>query len=125
MISAINAERSAEGLPPYQVDETLTTIAQVHADDMAGRGYMDHVTPEGKTYTDRLEEAALSPQWRGENIGLSVRSAGEAVDETMTEWLNDPPHRDNILHEQHTHIGVGVAQRPEGWYVFVIDLLKK
>jgi uncharacterized protein YkwD len=125
MISAINAERRTEGLPPYQVDQTLTSMAQAHADDMAGRGYMDHVTPEGKTYTDRLAEAGIRPQWRGENIGSSVRPAGEAVGETMIGWLNDPPHRDNILHEQHTHIGVGVAQRTEGWYVFVIDLIKK
>jgi len=99
-------------------------VARAHAQDMARRGYMAHTTPEGRSYSDRLAATGIEPAWRGENIMLSVSPAEEAVEESLTWWLDDPPHRDNILHPQHTHIGVGVAQRPEGWYVFVMDLVK-
>lgn len=124
MVNAVNTERQANGLPPYQVDEELATVARSHAQDMARRGYMSHVTLEGETYSDRLEEAGITPQWWGENISLSVRPADQAVSHVLARWLDDPPHRHNVLHPQHTHIGVGVAQTPEGWYVFVMDLIK-
>ena len=124
MIRAVNRERLARELPPYQVDEKLTALALAHAQNMARRGYMSHITLEGKTYTERLEEAGLTPRWWGENIGLSVRPADEAVQDSLNWWLEDAPHRRNVLHPQHTHIGVGVAQTPEGWTVFVIDLMK-
>lgn len=124
-ISAVNAERQLHNLPPYQVDEVLTAIARAHAQDMARRGYMDHVTPEGKSYSDRLAEVGLTSRWRGENIVLSVRPVDEAVQDALTWWLSSAPHRRNILHPHYTHIGVGVAQTPEGWYVFVMDLVKR
>ena len=79
---------------------------------------------EGKTYTNRLEEAGLTPHWRGENIVLSVRPVDEAAQDALDWWMNDAPHRRNVLHPHYTHIGVGVAQTPEGWYVFVMDLMK-
>lgn len=114
MIKAVNIERLVHNLPPYQVDEKLTAIAQAHAQDMARRGYMSHITLEGKTYTNRLEEAGFTPHWRGENIVLSVRPADEAVQDSLDWWMSDAPHRRNVLHLHYTHIGVGVVQRPEG-----------
>lgn len=123
MVAAINAERAAHNLPPYQVDATLSVVARAHAQDMADRDYMSHITPEGKTYVDRLHEAGIEPRWRGENIALSVSPAEKAVEVTVAWWLDDAPHRRNILHPHHTQIGVGVAQTPDGWYVFVVDLM--
>ncbi len=125
MVEAINTERRARGLPPYQLDQQLRAVAQAHAQDLAQRGYMSHVTLEGKTYLDRLQEAGLNPQWYGENIQLSVRTADEAVRDGLARWMDDPPHRDNVLHPRHTHIGLGVAQTSEGWYVFIMDLIKR
>lgn len=124
MINAVNEERLAHDLPPYQADETLTAVARTHAQDMAQRGYMSHVSPEGETYSDRLEDAEITPRWWGENIALSVHPADEAIPQTLARWMSDAPHRRNVLHPQHTRIGVGVAQTPEGWYVFVMDLMK-
>jgi uncharacterized protein YkwD len=124
LIAAANAERQKYGLRPYQLDPELAAVARAHALDMAERGYRSHTTLEGKTYTDRLEEAGLAPQWWGENIGLSVRPLQEAAPDMLARWLDDPPHRANVLHEQYTHIGIGVAQTPEGWYVFVMDLMR-
>lgn len=124
MIRAVNLERLAQELSPYQVDEKLSAIAQAHAQDMARRDYMSHITLGGETYTERLEEAGFTPHWRGENIVLSVRPTDEAVQDSLNWWMSSVPHRRNVLHPHHTHIGVGVAQTPEGWYIFVMDLMK-
>ena len=125
MFNAINTERIAHDLPPYQADGQLVVLAQAQAQDMARRGYMSHTTPEGKTYSDRLTEIGLTPQWRGENIVLSVHPAEEAVQDALAWWLNSTPHRRNILHPEYSHLGVGVAQTSEGWYVFVLNLIKR
>ncbi len=124
MFAAINAERAKLGLSSYQMDEPLTTLAQAHAEDMATRGYFDHTTPEGVTYQDRLAAIGLAPVWRGENIILTVTVTEEAVADSITRWMSSKPHRDNILHSELSHIGVGVAQTPEGWYVFVANFIR-
>lgn len=120
MIEAVNAERQAEGLSPLAVDEQLTLMAWNQAHDMAKRGYMSHVTPEGRTLRDRFQDCGLPINWVGENIYLSVKPANQAVSTAVGWFMGDPPHRRNILHRNFTRIGVGVAQQPTGWYNFVL-----
>jgi uncharacterized protein YkwD len=52
---------------------------------------------------------------------VTTRPAEEAVAHTLNWFLDDPPHRRNILHDYYTRIGVGVAYKPTGWYIFVLD----
>jgi uncharacterized protein YkwD len=99
----------------------LAEVARAHAHDIAARGYASHVTPEGKTLRDRLEGAGLFPGWAGENYCLSHRPTDEAVATALVWYMRDPPHRDNILHKRYTCLGVGVAQKPQGSYVLVLD----
>ena len=122
LIEALNQTRHEAGLTFYQIDPRLTKLAQAHADDMGRRGYFDHVSPEGLSFSDRLAEVGLASVYRSENIYLSVKPADQVVADTLTWWLNDPPHRENLLHPELTHAGAGLAQTPEGWYVVVIDL---
>ncbi len=120
MIEAVNAERQDEGLSPLAVDEQLTLMAWNQAHDMAERGYMSHITPEGRTLRDRFQDRGLPINWVGENIYLSVKPAKQAVPAAVGWFMGDPPHRRNILHRNFTRIGVGVAQQPTGWYNFVL-----
>lgn len=120
MFNAINAERQAQGLPPYAGDEQLTLTARAHAQDMVARGYFSHVTPEGLTVRDRLNGRGIQRNWVGENIIRSVRPAGETVPYAIDWFMNDRPHRANILHSNYTRVGVGVAEGPAGWYTLVL-----
>lgn len=124
MVALINAERQKQGLSPYRVDEELTMIARAHAQDMVDRDYLGHVTPEGKTLRDRLREGGLEPDWAGENFALSVRPPGEAAQEVVDWFMSDPPHRDNLLTTFYDRVGVGVAEKPPGWYIFVLDFAR-
>lgn len=121
MVTLINAERQKQGLSPYRVDKELTMIARAHAQDMVDRDYLNHVTPEGRTLRDRLREGGLEPYWAGENFALSVRPADEAVQEVLDWFMSDQPHRDNLLTTFYDRVGVGVAEKPPGWYIFVLD----
>jgi uncharacterized protein YkwD len=121
MLAAVNAEREARGLPPYRLDDTLATVARAHAEDMVARDYVGHTSPEGKRVRDRLRDAGLDLDRAGENYYVTTRPAEEAVAHTLGWFMDDPPHRNNILHGYYTRIGVGVAYRPPGWYIFVLD----
>jgi len=121
MVAAVNVEREARGLPPYRVDDTLATVARAHAQDMVARDYVGHTSPGGKRVRDRLRDAGLDLDRAGENYYVTTQSAQEAVAHTLSWFMDDPPHRNNILHGYYTRIGVGVAYRSPGWYIFVLD----
>lgn len=119
MIEAVNQQRQAQGLPPYIRDEALTTVARAHAQDMVSRGYFGHVTLEGLSLRDRLAAQDLTLNWVGENIIRTVKPISQTVDYSIDWFMNDPPHRQNILHDHFDRVGIGVAEGPPGWYTFV------
>jgi uncharacterized protein YkwD len=121
MVAAVNAEREAHGLSAYRVDDTLSSVARAHAQDMVARDYVGHTSPEGKRVGDRLRDAGMGLDRVGENYYVTTRPAEEAVAYTLAWFMGDPPHRNNILHDYYTRIGVGVAYGPPGWYIFVLD----
>lgn len=120
MINAVNTERLNNGLLPLEADEQLTAVALAHAQDMVSRDYFDHVTPEGKSLRDRLQEQGLEPYWVGENIQRNTDPLDQTVQTAISWFMNSQPHRDNILHSNFTHIGTGVVEGPPGWYTFVL-----
>jgi len=121
MLEAVNRERSSHDLPPYRFDEALAAVARAHAQDMAARGYWSHVTPEGKTYRDRLRERELEPYWAGENYYYGFLPAKEIVETALAWFMDDPSHRDNILHESCTRVGIGIVEDAQGAFTLVLD----
>lgn len=109
MVAAVNAERVARDLAPYEVDPELKQVARAHAADMVARAYFSHVTPEGITLWDRLDRAGLGPYWAGENIQLNTEVGEPAVTRAIKWFMGSAAHRNNILHSHYTHIGVGVV----------------
>ena len=121
MLEAVNRERAAKDLPPLAHDDVLASVARAHAQDMAARNYSGHVTPEGKTFRDRLAEGSLAPGWAGENYYIGYLPVEEIVETAVAWFLGDIPHRKNLLHWRYTRLGVGVAWRPKGGCVLVLD----
>ena len=120
MIGGVNTQREIQGLPAYRVDEQLTISARAHAQDMVGRGYFSHNTPEGATLRDRLQDMGLPANWTGENIQRNVQPFDQSAAYALNWFMSSRPHRTNILHSDYTRIGVGVAEGPTGWYTYVL-----
>lgn len=126
MIEAVNAERQAQGLPPYLADEQLTRIAAAYAQDMVARDFFSHVSPEGQTLRDRFTGQGVTDALRvGENIQRNTRPLTETVQTALTWFMGSRPHRHNILHPNHNRIGVGIVEGPPGWYTFVLDFAQR
>jgi uncharacterized protein YkwD len=114
-----NAERSNAGVPALRASGRLNQAAQLHADQMARLGRLDHVL-SGAQYPrpeDRL--AAAGYQWSSyaENIAMGQTSAAAVMD----AWMHSSGHRANILSTNVTEIGVGFARDSAGrpYYVQV------
>ncbi|MGQ3411929.1 CAP domain-containing protein [Natrinema sp. LN54] len=130
---AVNEERTARGLEPLSFDTELRDIARGHSEDMAERGYFSHVDPEGNDFADRYDaagyECSANGYTGGENIaqtwydtrvatgdGEIVRyeNERELADGIVTQWMNSPDHRENILASQWENEGIGVSVTDDG-----------
>lgn len=103
-VQAINAERSARGIDPLEVDTGLVSYARQHTQSMISAGSLYHSTsaqlaavlPEGKT------------SW-GENVGYAANCA-----RLHRAFMESPGHKKNILDPGFTRLTIGAAVSPSG-----------
>ncbi len=90
---------------PLRWNDRLERAAQNHADDMRQRRYFNHESPEGATFSRRIEQAGY--QWRvvGENIAMGYATAQAVVD----AWRKSKDHCPNLMHPDFKDMGVGKA----------------
>ncbi|MEV6224335.1 CAP domain-containing protein [Nocardia fluminea] len=105
VLELVNRERVGAGCKPVQSDGTLQTAAQRHSDDMAARGFFDHVNPSGVGPGGRIEAAGYRWSTYGENIARGQESAAAV----MAGWMKSPGHKANILNCAFTQLGTGVT----------------
>ncbi len=77
---------------PLALNEHLTVAARLHSQDMADRGFFDHVNPDGLDPTDRALAQGYSYS-AGENIAAGYFT----MDAVHTAWLQSLHHRLNVL----------------------------
>ena len=113
LINAVNSLRISNGLPAYQINQTLMFIAQNHSDYQASIGTTTHYGPDGSRPFQRALSAGYSVAgdlslggYFSENIvaGRNI-SAGDAVN----RWQLDAPHLNTMLSSTLQDIGAGVT----------------
>ena len=115
--AAANGVRREAGLPELRMRSDLVDVARKHALDMARRGYMAHVSPEGKSPGDRAHEGGVAYAAFAENLAR-VRHSDDPGDLAVAGWLTSPTHRRNLLADErgtgYVYTGIGVARAPDG-----------
>ena len=108
-----NAARTSRGKPPLKQDARLRELARRYSQLMLERNFISHVTPDGKTLSDRFADFGIRYRFIAENL---ARYEGVfqtiPTNEVVDGWLNSPGHRVNLLDEKNrgfTHLGLGVA----------------
>lgn len=102
-LSLMNAARANAGCGPLVISDTLTTIAQQHAQDMASNDFFSHVNLQGLDAGDRADQAGYPWLKIAENIGGGQSSAQEIY----TSWMNSSSHRANIENCSLKETGIG------------------
>ncbi len=105
---ATNAIRGVYGLPALHWNEQLAEMAQAHSDDMAENNYMSHTDSSGMDPGDRIRASGIKWRMIGENVDGGLRDPFAAAD----DWFRSVKgHREEILGEEYTDIGIGFAYR--------------
>jgi uncharacterized protein YkwD len=105
LLDLINQYRTGQGREPLAADDTLDTVALRHGEDMATRAYFAHVTPEGGDLGHRLWNVGYSFSIAAENLARGYRDAAAV----LAGWVGSPGHKSNLLREDVSVAGIGVA----------------
>jgi uncharacterized protein YkwD len=111
VIGRINAIRRGRGLRPLRSNSSLAAAADFHSRDMARKGYFEHDSANGTAFWRRIERFYPSRGFRswtvGENLLWGTDRYGASF--AVREWMNSPPHRENILSRDWREIGIGAV----------------
>lgn len=109
LIDLTNAERKKAELPPLAVNPKLMAAARAHAENMARQEKLEH-TLDDKDPAARVTDAGYKFRTTGENVAWNADTPKEAV----KDWMDSPPHRENILKKGYADIGAAVAKSKKG-----------
>ncbi len=122
LIAEVNALRAANGLPLYQIDSTLTAIAQAHSDYQASIGTVTHDGPGGSRPRARAIAAGYGA---GATIFVTENIAGGhnlTAATAVQWWQGDAPHLNTMLGAQYTDVGAGAATSANGRVYYTLDV---
>lgn len=105
IVSLTNESRKIAGLNELKINQKLELAAQEKAEDMLKNQYFSHTSPLEKTAWDFLDDAGYKYLFAGENLAMNFSSAEEVIE----GWLASLKHKENILDDDYTQIGIGIA----------------
>jgi uncharacterized protein YkwD len=104
LLRAVNTTRAAHGLGALRLDSALTRAARRHSTEMLQGGYFAH-----GDFRSRMLAFHVAGPFVGENLAWGSGSYA-AAGTVISEWLNSPEHRANLLRPSFTRIGIGAAR---------------
>jgi uncharacterized protein YkwD len=121
----INEERQRRGLRPLVFDGALTRIARYHSENMARGGFLSHTDRQGLDLRGRADALGLHG-WKalGENIAYN-QGYNDPTAFAVERWMVSEKHRENILNDEYTHAGLGVARASDGTYYFTQVFMRR
>jgi uncharacterized protein YkwD len=107
----INNERAELGLPALIHSEALRASACAKLDHMVTYNYWSHDAPDGTEPWHFFDVVGYSYSKAGENLAYGQQSESEVI----TDWMESPTHRDNIVAE-FTESGLCTRlEKYQGW----------
>ena len=108
--SMISLYRQNNGVGPVTVDPELMKLAEAQSQAMASHNKLDHdvKAPLAK----RLNTAGYPATLAVENVSAGYHTLAEA----FSGWRDSPPHRENMLKNGVTKLGIAASYAPNTKY---------
>lgn len=113
ILELVNAERQKQGASPLKANNQVASLARAKSQDMVDNNYFSHQSPTYGSPFDMLKNGGVSYMYAGENIAMN-----QTVDGAFKAWMNSEGHRKNILNPNFTELGVGIAPKGNGSYIY-------
>ena len=123
LLQRLNDARVAKGLPLLMGLKELNNAASKHSREMVRLNYFSSKspTPARRTVTKRVALEGYKPQLLSQKIfscfGLSDR---QIVEHCAKNWLGDARFAQRILSDKYSHVGFGVSQKGEEWFLTLV-----
>lgn len=104
LLQLANFERSRNGAGALRPDSRLTRAGQNHSQYLAATRVLSHVGPSGERAGTRMTGQGYIWRAFAENIAQA-----DTAEKAITQWMNSPPHRANLLNPIYTDVGIGYA----------------
>lgn len=114
----VNAERRARGERPLMWDAELARMARSHSESMARQNFFNHKGPDGQGLRERSQKNGITGfRALAENLAFN-KGFADAASCAVVGWMRSEGHRDNILNDEFTRSGIGIARSADGRIYF-------
>ena len=98
--------RAGAALPPLVMHDRLRQAARGHSERMAAGRFYSHVSPDGRSFGDRIYLAGYAGAFPwGENIAAGYETPAAVVD----AWMRTGGHCEQIMSPRYRSVGIGYA----------------
>lgn len=110
----VNAQRRRSRLNDLIWDDNLARMARSFSKKMAKENFFAHADFDGKTVVNRAEDSRIK-DWSKIGENLFYFEGNHNFDElAVKSWMKSPTHRQNIMDENWTATGIGIAESRDG-----------
>jgi uncharacterized protein YkwD len=111
LLAAINGLRARRRLPRLREAPGLRRAAATHSLEMARLGYFEHESADGTGFWRRIARFYPHRGFRTWNVGENLASASPTLNigETVSDWLDSPGHRQNLLDPDWREAGIAAV----------------
>ena len=120
ILTLCNQARLQAGVSPLEWDSQLAVAARGHSRDMAEWNFFDHDSPVPQKHDTEARVRLAGGQAHGvaENLFWSSGHGCSTVAAMAVDnWLHSEGHRENLLGGEYAHLGVGVFQRGQTFWI--------
>lgn len=109
ILAGLNKTRLKHGLRPLAMSSELENAAVAHSKAMLDRGFFDHDTPGGASFTVRVRGFYRSAGYVGWSVGenLLYSTGRPTAGSAIAAWLASPSHRETMLTPTWRDVGIG------------------
>lgn len=106
IVDLTNEKRGVSAETPLIRSAVLDKAAQLKAEHMVKNGYFNHYSPDGTSPWYWFDQVSYTYAHAGENLAIHFNDSSAVVE----AWMKSPLHRENIVNQNYTEIGVGTAK---------------
>ncbi|MEJ2115163.1 MAG: CAP domain-containing protein [Gammaproteobacteria bacterium] len=93
--------------PALDLNINLNKAAYKHSLDMYENQFLEHVSSNGNTLVERMQDANYSWNAVAENIAHNQKDIAHVIE----DWLSSPGHCSNMMSADYTQTGVAQVNR--------------
>ncbi|MDP2685546.1 MAG: CAP domain-containing protein [bacterium] len=112
----INYQRQEHELQPLAINDTLSHLANLRAEDMVVNNYFSHQSPSGLMPWDIAVQENYDYKILGENLAMDY----DETEMVLNDWMNSTNHRNNILNPQYSETGIEVIKNNDSLLIVQI-----